>query len=86
MPESDAELVVHRNLNPQVDLLVDDTDAAYLKLIAAGATPIAPPFDVPIGMCAIVRDPFGNALTLLDQSKGTLTTNADGKVTGVQKR
>jgi lactoylglutathione lyase len=86
MPENDAELVVHRRFDPQVDLLVDDADAAYRKLLASGATSIAPPFEIPIGRCAVVNDPFGNTLTVLDQSKGALTTNADGNVTGVLKR
>ena len=63
-----------------------DADAAYRKLLAAGATSVAPPFEIPIGRCAVVNDPFGNTLTVLDQSKGALTTNADGNVTGVLKR
>jgi hypothetical protein len=34
---------------------------------------------------AVVRDPFGNLLVLLDLSKGTYTTDADGMVTGVRR-
>ncbi|MBB3391758.1 hypothetical protein FHT82_004536 [Rhizobium sp. BK275] len=30
-----------------------------------------------------MRDPFGNVLTVLDQNKGTFTTDAECKVTGV---
>jgi hypothetical protein len=39
-----------------------------------------------IGRCARVRDPFGNELVLLDQSKGRLATDADGRVIGVEPR
>ena len=41
-------------------------------------------FELPIGIAVVVRDPFGNVLTMLDQSKGTFTTDAAGNVTGVE--
>jgi hypothetical protein len=40
------------------------------------------PFDLRIGRCAVVQDPWGNQLTILDMSKGALVTDADGKVIG----
>ena len=41
-------------------LFVDDVDAAYQRALAAGATAIRPPDDVPYGLrSAIVRDPEG---------------------------
>jgi len=41
-------------------LFVDDVDAAYSRALAAGATSVRPPGDVPYGMrSAIVRDPEG---------------------------
>jgi lactoylglutathione lyase len=33
---------------------------------------------------ARVRDPFGNLLVILDNSKGRLATDADGRVIGVK--
>ena len=57
LPETDAELVVHANLAPEVDLLVADVDEAYADLIAAGARPLMPPFEIAIGRCARVEDP-----------------------------
>jgi PhnB protein len=40
---------------------VPDTDAAYAKAIAAGATGVTPPSDAPYGdRTANVKDPFGN--------------------------
>jgi predicted enzyme related to lactoylglutathione lyase len=85
LPETDAELVVHVGLEPEVDLLVTDVEAAYADLIAAGAKPVMPPFDIAIGRCARVDDPFGNRLTILDQSKGKLTTDSGHNVVGVEK-
>ena len=83
LPESDAELVVHRHLGPETDLLVRDADAAFRTLINAGAEPMNAPFDIPIGRCAVVKDPFGNRLTVLDQSKGQFVTDETGVVIGV---
>ena len=42
-------------------LFVDDVEAAYRQVLAAGATSVRPPADVPAGLrSAIVRDPEGN--------------------------
>lgn len=83
-PDTDAELVVHLRIGPETDILVDDVDAAFEEFLAAGGEAIQRPFDIAIGRCARVRDPFGNMLVMLDQSKGTLTTDAAGNVTGVK--
>jgi predicted enzyme related to lactoylglutathione lyase len=85
LPETDTELVVHANLASEVDLLVADVGQAYHDLIVAGAKPLVPPFEIPIGRCARVEDPFGNRLTILDQSKGALATDSDQNVVGIRK-
>lgn len=76
MPDTDAELVLHTQIGPEANLLVADTDAAFARFLAAGGREIRPPFDIPIGRCAVVMDPQGNVLVMLDQSKGSL--DADG--------
>jgi lactoylglutathione lyase len=81
--ETDAELVVHLDLGPETDILVEDADRAFATFLEAGGQGVQPPFDIPIGRCARVKDPFGNVLVLLDQSKGQLTTDPSGKVIGV---
>jgi len=30
-------------------------------------------FDIAIGRCAVVRDPFGNPLVMVDMSRGPIT-------------
>ena len=86
LPETDAELVVHLHLGPETDILVDDVDEAFASFLSAGGVAIQPPFDIAIGRCARIRDPFGNELVILDQSKGRLVTDSDGRVTGVEPR
>jgi catechol 2,3-dioxygenase-like lactoylglutathione lyase family enzyme len=86
LPETDAELVVHLHVGPETDVVVDNVDEAFALFLNAGGEPVERPFDIAIGRCARVRDPFGNELVMLDQSKGRLVTDAEGRVTGVGRR
>jgi catechol 2,3-dioxygenase-like lactoylglutathione lyase family enzyme len=80
MPDAEAELVVHTRLGPETDLVVNCVAEAFDQLIAAGASCITPPFDIAIGKCAVLKDPFGNVLTILDRSKGRLKVDEAGNV------
>jgi predicted enzyme related to lactoylglutathione lyase len=83
LPESDAELVLQTEEQRQeVDLLVDSADEAARWVEQAGGKVIVPPFDIQIGRCVVLEDPWGNPLVLLDMSKGSLKTEADGNVIG----
>ena len=86
LPDTDAELVVHLNIGPETDVLVEDVDKAFAVFLTAGGEAVQRPFDIAIGRCARVRDPFGNELVLLDQSKGTLATDNNGRVIGVKPK
>src|SRR5271165_967129 len=86
LPDTDAELVVHLHIGPETDILVGSVDEAFAAILLAGGVAVQPPFDIAIGRCARIRDPFGNELVILDQSKGRLVTDADGRVTGVGPR
>lgn len=81
MPESDAEIVVHTEGGwTETDLLVDAVDDAVARIVEAGGSVAQPPFDIAIGRRAVVRDPFGNVLVVLDMSKGPLRTDDAGNV------
>jgi predicted enzyme related to lactoylglutathione lyase len=83
LPESDAELVLQtEDQRQEVDLLVDSADEAAKLIEQAGGRVILPPFDIQIGRCVVLEDPWGNPLVLLDTSKGLLKTDADGNVIG----
>jgi catechol 2,3-dioxygenase-like lactoylglutathione lyase family enzyme len=84
LPDTGAELVVHLHIGPETDVVVENVDEAFALFISAGGEAVEPPFDIAIGRCARVRDPFGNELTLLDQSKGRLATDGEGHVTGIE--
>ncbi len=85
LPETDAELVVHLHIGPETDILVDDVDEAFKEFLAAGGEAVQPPFEIAVGRCARIRDPFGNIVVILDQSKGTLVTDGKRRVTGVKR-
>jgi predicted enzyme related to lactoylglutathione lyase len=83
LPESEAELVLQTEEQRQeVDLLVNSADESAKWIEQAGGKVIVPPFDIQIGRCVVVEDPWGNPLVLLDTSKGLLKTDADGNVIG----
>jgi predicted enzyme related to lactoylglutathione lyase len=81
MPETGAEIVIHTERpGLETDLFVDSVEDAVARFVAAGGTVAVPPFDIAIGRCAVVFDPWGNALTVLDMSKGPLRTDGEGNV------
>lgn len=83
LPESEAELVLQtEDQRQEVDLLVDSADAAAGFIEQAGGRVLVPPFDIQIGRCTVVEDPWGNPLVLLDLSKGLLKTDEQGNVIG----
>jgi nucleoside phosphorylase/predicted enzyme related to lactoylglutathione lyase len=83
MPGSDAELVIQtEDERQEVDITVHSADAAAQCFVDAGGTLVLPPFDIQIGRCTVVRDPWGNTLVLLDTSKGLLIPDNDGNVIG----
>ena len=83
MPETDAELVIQTEEQQQeVDLLVDSAAEAAAFIEEAGGKVIVPPFDIQIGRCAVLEDPWGNPLVVLDISKGLLATDDKGNIIG----
>ncbi len=64
----------------EVDLLVDSVDKAVQTFEKAGGQIVEPPFDIPIGRCAVVKDPWDNPLVVLDASKGLLKVDPEGNV------
>ena len=83
MPDTDAELVLQTEEQRQeIDLLVDSADKATAFFEQAGGKVIVTPFDIQVGRCAVVEDPWGNPLVLLDISKGPLATDSEGNIIG----
>jgi predicted enzyme related to lactoylglutathione lyase len=84
-PESDTEIVLTTRLGYEPDWKVASADAVAEVFAANGGRVLDGPMDIPIGRLAVVQDPFGNRLVLLDSTKGTYDTDASGAVTGVSR-
>ena len=83
LPASDTEIVLTTTTGYAPDWLVTSADEATRAWESAGGQVITGPSDIPVGRLAVVRDPFGNTLVLLDLSKGHYLTNAGGSVSGL---
>ena len=75
LPDGDSELVLTTRQSYQPNWLVDSVDNAVELLARQGGDLVAAPFDIPVGRAAVVRDPFGNTLVLVDLSKGAYATD-----------
>jgi predicted enzyme related to lactoylglutathione lyase len=84
LPDSDTELVLTEHQAYEPAWLVSSAIQAAGVIVQAGGEIIEGPLDTPVGTVVVVHDPFGNRLVLLDLSKGTYVTDAEGNVAGVK--
>ncbi len=85
MPETETEIVLqNERKGEEIDVLVDSADAAAARMQQVGGKILVPPFDIQIGRCVVVQDPWGNKLVLLDTSKGLFVTDENQNVIGVK--
>jgi predicted enzyme related to lactoylglutathione lyase len=82
-PGSGTEIVLTTRQSYEPDWKVASADAAAEVFRASGGRVLVEPMDIPIGRLALVEDPFGNRLVVLDSTKGTYDTDDSGVVTGV---
>ncbi len=81
LPDSNAELVLHTDHRPpETDLTVESAADAAKRFVDAGGSIVNGPFEIKIGQCVVVKDPWGNQLVLLDTTKGLLKTDSEGNV------
>jgi catechol 2,3-dioxygenase-like lactoylglutathione lyase family enzyme len=84
LPGSSTELVLSTTLDYAPNWLVTSVDEAVEIVVAAGGTVIAEPAAIPVGKVAVVADPFGNPLILVDLTSGRYVTDASGWVSGIE--
>jgi lactoylglutathione lyase len=85
IPECEAELVIHtEDDEAETDIKVESVERATKRFIEAGGKIVKEPFDIPIGKCAILMDPWDNKFVLLDSSKGVYKTDSNGNVIGLE--
>lgn len=76
LAESDAEVVFYAEGGgapfPEVHYTADDVRSAVTELAAEGCAVVVPPFEVAIGWCALIRDPFDTVVAIIDTTKGRI--------------
>jgi predicted enzyme related to lactoylglutathione lyase len=82
-PDASTEIVLTTRQSYEPDWKVASADTAAAVFGANGGKVLVEPEDIPIGRLAVVEDPFGNRLVLLDSTKGTYDTDESGMVTGI---
>lgn len=80
LPDSDTELVLTTEHDSQTNWLVLSADEAAAAFQEAGGRVLVEPEDTPVGRLAVVADPFGNVLVLLDLSTGRYQVDDSGDV------
>lgn len=86
MSEGKTEIVIQNERTEQnMDIKVDSVLEAVKEIEKAGGQIIYGPFDVPIGKCAVVKDPWNNKYVILDTTKGTYITDSEGNIIGQNK-
>ena len=83
MSEGLAELVLqNERTDMNTDIKVDSVVEAVKEIEEAGGEILSGPFDIQIGKCAVVKDPWGNQYVILDSSKGLFITDEEGNIVG----
>jgi lactoylglutathione lyase len=83
MSEGITEIVIQNERNTQeFDIKVDSVTDAIIEIERAGGQIVCGPFDIKIGKCAVVKDPWNNQYVILDATKGTFITDNEGNIIG----
>jgi catechol 2,3-dioxygenase-like lactoylglutathione lyase family enzyme len=83
LPDGETEIVLSQHLPYAPTWLVSSVSDAVADVIAAGGVVVVEPHAIAVGRLAVVADPFGNSLVLIDLSAGHYTVDDTGRVTGV---
>jgi predicted enzyme related to lactoylglutathione lyase len=71
-PDNDTELVLHMNKNlpnPNVSFQVEDVMAYVEEYKSKGYRVLEEPFNIRCGKCAVLEDPYGNGVEVMDLTK-----------------
>src|SRR5690554_6082162 len=87
MGDSKTEIVIQNERTEQfIDIKVDSVMDAAVEIEKAGGQILYGPFDIKIGKCAVVKDPWGNKYVILDHTKGTFIYMAEAGIRLIDNR
>lgn len=83
MGDGKTEIVIQNTeKKAETDIKVKSVIEAVAKIRKSGGKIICGPFDIKIGKCAVIEDPWKNKMVILDTTKGTFTTDIEGNIIG----
>lgn len=86
MSEDNSEIVLYTGPEGlEIDFQVKNVEEAIREFANAGGKLVKGPFDIPIGKCVVVKDPWDNHYVILDASKGHFKVDEDKQVIGLKK-
>lgn len=71
-PGNDSELVLHTDdslSNPNISFQVENVEVFIEEYRGMGYRVLVEPFDIRCGRCAVVSDPYGNGIEVMDLTK-----------------
>ena len=81
MNDDKTEIVIqNEDKKEETDIMVDKVEDAIKIIKRAGGKVICGPFDIKIGKCAVIKDPWNNRMVILDSTKGTFITDKNGNI------
>jgi len=83
LADAETEIVLSTSVGYAPNWLVTSVVEAATRIVDAGGRIKVEPTAIPVGQLAVVVDPFGNELVLLDLSSGCYATDRAGDVTSV---
>lgn len=78
--ESEIVLVKDELEYPEIDFMVPSVHSSIEKFRESGGKVIVEPFEIGIGQCSVVEDPWNNRYVILDRSKGLLKVDDEKNV------
>jgi catechol 2,3-dioxygenase-like lactoylglutathione lyase family enzyme len=84
LPDGETEIVLSQHLPYAPNWLVTSVSDAVADVIAAGGVVVVESHAIAVGRLAVVANPFGNSLVLLDLSTGRYAVDDTGRVAGVE--
>lgn len=83
LKDGKTELVIqNEDKYQETDIKVDSVEESVKEIVEAGGKIIKGPFNIAIGKCAVIEDPWKNRMVILDSTKGTFVTDKDGNILG----
>ena len=87
MNDAKTEIVIqNKDKREETDIMVDNVEDAIKTVTEASGKVIYGPFDIKIGKCAVIEDPWNNKMVILDSTKGTFITDKNGNIIGQERK